>query len=78
MSGLHHIAHRAPDGVWHAAYVIPGTFALHSVLDAGSSERAAIAEADRLNREQEAKNKPYIEPANRPLAPGFYTNKEDQ
>lgn len=76
---LRHFAHQHTDGSWHAAYIVPGTSAVASVVDC-PSQQAAQSHADKLNADQERKARASaalnnaIE--NRPIPRGFYTDDD--
>lgn len=72
---LNHVALKAADGRWHTAYEVPGTTVLSSVMTALSA-RGARHEAERLNREQAQRNPPVVDPIERRIPAGFYTDKD--
>lgn len=76
---LHHFPHQAIDGSWHCVYRTPGCGSLTS-MGRGPTKQMAQDMADKLNAEQErnqrAAEAAAIPPSERPLAPGFYTDKD--
>lgn len=71
---IHHFTHQAIDARWHAVYRMPGCGSLSSIGDA-LTKAGAQQIADRANREQRD-FVPAGDPAERPLARGFYTDKD--
>ena len=72
---LHHFIHQAINGAWHAVYRTPGCESLTSVGDATTKHGAAFM-ARQANIEQAKNATVHVEPEERRIVPGFYTDKE--
>ena len=72
---LHHFPTQDESGVWHAAYKIPGTEALHSICEM-LTESSAKRICKEANDEQQLKENQAIQasihPADRKIPKGFY------
>lgn len=72
---LHHFTHQAINGAWHAVYRTPGCESLTSIGDATTKNGADLM-ARQANLEQEKNVVVFVEPHERRIAPGFYTNED--
>jgi len=64
---------QAADGRWHTVYRVPGSTLLSSIASALTKRGA-----EQIAREENAKIKPsqYVDPYDRKIAKGFYTDKD--
>lgn len=72
---LHHFIHQAINGAWHAVYRTPGCGSLTSIGDATTKHGAEFM-AHQANLEQEKTAVVFVEPHERRIVPGFYTDAE--
>lgn len=72
---LHHFSHQGINGAWHAVYRMAGCDSLASIGQSDSKLGADLI-AKTANAAQEKNSTCFVEPSERRLIAGFYTDKD--